>query len=75
MVETMGIANPKGQANPETLSQLGFRVATHPDERGMRSNRWSLTNGEYVHRFCTHRPSLEPRVKRLSRIPAGSGKI
>lgn len=70
-VATMVIAIPKGGANTERQSQLGFRVATHPDERGILSNRHSSNAGEYGHRFCTHRPSLEPRSQMLRSSPAG----
>ncbi len=47
---------------PENRSKFGLRVATHPHETGMASNRESLSRGECVPAPCTHRPSSHPNV-------------
>ncbi|GEM_PF-2091769 len=55
-------ATPRGEANPQIHSQFGLRVATHPHEVGMASNRRSSSCGECVPAPCTHRPSSHPNV-------------
>ena len=55
-------ATPKGGANLKIRPWFGLRVATHPHEDGMASNRVSLTHGECVPAPCTHRPSSHPSV-------------
>ena len=41
----------------ETVPQYRLRVATHPHDDGIPSNRTSSSSGEYVPAPCTHRPS------------------
>lgn len=53
-------ATPKGEANPQIYAQFGSRVATHPREAGIPSNRGLSSRGEYVPAPCTHRPSSQP---------------
>ena len=50
-------ANPRGQANPQTLSQFGLQAATRLHEVGIASNGRSAYCREYVPGPCTHRPS------------------
>ena len=58
-------ATPKGEANLETISQLGLSAVTRRHERGIPSNRVSPSHGEYVSAPCTHRPSLHPSVLKM----------
>ena len=55
-----GLRLRKEELIPERLPQFGSRVATHPREAGIPSNRLSPTSGEYVPAPCTHRPSNHP---------------
>ena len=64
-------ATPKGEANLETISQLGLLAVTRRHERGIPSNRVSSPHGEYVSAPCTHRPSLHPSVMQLKNGPWG----
>ena len=57
MVVTMGLAIPRGGANPKKPSQFGLHSATRVHEVGIASNRRSACYGEYVPGPCTHRPS------------------
>ena len=50
-------ATPRGEANPEKVSQFGLQAATRLHEVGIASNRRSAYYGEYVPGACTHRPS------------------
>ena len=59
------VATPKGEANLETISQLGLSAVTRRHERGIPSNRVSSSHGEYVSAPCTHRPSLHPSVLKM----------
>ena len=56
---------PKGETNPEIISQLGLLAVTRRHERGIPSNRVSSSHGEYVSAPCTHRPSLHPSVLKM----------
>ena len=60
-------ATPKGEANLETISQLGLLAVTRRHERGIPSNRVSSPHGEYVSAPCTHRPSLHPSLALVRR--------
>ena len=51
------VAKPRGQANPQTLSQFGLQAATRLHEVGIASNGRSAYCREYVPGPCTHRPS------------------
>ncbi len=55
-----GMRLRKEELNLKTQSQFGLRVATHPHEAEIGSNRCSLYSGEYVNAFCTHRLSNHP---------------
>ena len=44
----------------EISPQFGLRIATHPHDAGIPSNRTSSASGEYVPAPCTHRPSNQP---------------
>ncbi len=57
MVGTMGFANPRGGANPQSRPQFGSESATRLREVGIASDRRSARYGEYVPGPCTHRPS------------------
>ncbi len=57
MATTMGLAIPRGGANPKKSSQFGLHSATRVHEVGIASNRRSARYGEYVPGPCTHRPS------------------
>ena len=50
-------ATPRGEANPEKVSQFRLQAATRLHEVGIASNRGSAYRGEYVPGPCTHRPS------------------
>jgi hypothetical protein len=69
------VATPKGEANLETISQLGLPAVTRRHERGIPSNRVSTSHGEYVSAPCTHRPSLHPSAVGLKNRPRGEVKI
>ena len=45
------------RANLEKSPQFRLFSATREHEVGIASNRGSARHGEYVLRFCTHRPS------------------
>ena len=62
---------PKGETNPEIISQLGLLAVTRRHERGIPSNRVSSSHGEYVSAPCTHRPSLHPSVSKMRFSPKG----
>ncbi len=68
-------ATPKGEANLETISQLGLLAATRRHERGIPSNRVSSSHGEYVSARCTHRPSLHPSILQMRFGPLGHIKF
>jgi hypothetical protein len=55
-------ATPKGGANPLNPISYELRVATHPHEAEIPSNRMLATCGEYVPDPCTHCPSIHPSV-------------
>ena len=53
-------ATPKGEANPLKPIRFELRVATHPHEDEIPSNRVLALHGEYVPGPCTHCLSSQP---------------
>ena len=66
-------ATPRGEANPEKVSQFRLQAATRLHEVGIASNRGSACRGEYVPGPCTPEASSLTARRALSKVGLMTG--